>query len=114
MAPTESRKGGKAICFIHSYISPRAEAYARELQRCVGPFYAHFANRTGEDISEGRQDIFGAAMSSKMVSHLNCKTDTIATCAFRRYATSKGILIASCNRHVAEQFQYRMKMSRTI
>src|SRR6188508_2812598 len=32
-------KGGKAFCVIHSYITPRAKAYVRELTRCVGPFY---------------------------------------------------------------------------
>jgi GntR family transcriptional regulator len=107
-------KGGKAICYVHSYIAPRVKAYVRDLKRCVGPFYAHLANQTGEDILEVRQDIFGTAMSSKIASHLKCKTDTIATCAFRRYITSKGTLIASYNWHVAEQFHYRMKMSRAI
>ena len=43
-------KGGKAFCCVHSYIAPRARAYVRELKRCVGPFYAHLANRTGEEI----------------------------------------------------------------
>ena len=107
-------KGGKAICYVHSYIAPRVKAYVRDLKRCVGPFYAHLANQTGEDILEVRQDIFGTAMSSKIASHLKCKTDTIATCAFRRYITSRGTLIASYNWHVAEQFHYRMKMSRAI
>ena len=106
--------GGKAFCYLHSYIAPRAKAYIRELKRCVGPFYAHLANRTGEEILEVRQDIFGSAMNSKMASHLKCKTDTIATCAFRRYISSEGTLIASYNWHVAEQFHYRMKMSRAI
>ena len=107
-------KGGKAFCYLHSYIAPRAKAYVRELKRCVGPFYAHLANRTGEEILEVRQDIFGAAMTAKIASHLKCKSDTIATCAFRRYITSEGTLIASYNWHVAEQFHYRMKMSRAI
>jgi GntR family transcriptional regulator len=109
-----NEKGGEAFCVIHSYITPRAKAYVRELRRCVGPFYAHLANRTGEDILEVRQDIFGAAMSAKVASLLKCKTDTIATCAFRRYITPKGTLIASYNWHEAEQFHYRMKMSRAI
>jgi GntR family transcriptional regulator len=107
-------KGGKAFCVVHSYIAPRAKAYVRELKRCVGPFYAHLANRTGEDILEVRQDIFGAAMTQKVAGHLKCTTDTIATCAFRRYITPKGTLIASYNWYVAEQFHYRMKMSRAI
>ena len=54
-------KGGNAICYMHSYIAPRAKAYVRDLKRCVGPFYAHLANQTGEDILEVRQDIFGTA-----------------------------------------------------
>ena len=107
-------KGGKAICLVHSYIAPRARAYVRELKRCVGPFYAHLANRTGEEILEVRQDIFGTPMSSRVAGHLKCKTDTIATCAFRSYITPRGTLIASYNFHVAEQFHYRMKMSRAI
>ncbi len=109
-----NEKGGKAICCVHSYIAPRARAYMRELKRCVGPFYAHLANRTGEDILEARQDIFGTPMSARVARHLKCKADTIATCAFRRYVTQKGTLIASYNWHVAEQFHYRMKMSRAI
>jgi GntR family transcriptional regulator len=107
-------KGGKAFCCVQSYIAPRAKAYVRELKRCVGPFYAHLANRTGEEILEVRQDIFGKPMSSKVAGHLKSKTDTIATCAFRRYITPKGTLIASYNWHAAEQFHYRMRMSRAI
>ena len=107
-------KGGKAICYVHSYIAPRAKSFVRELRRCVGPFYAHLANRTGEDILEVRQDIFGMPMNSKMAGHLKCKPDSIAMCAFRRYATRKGTLIASYNWHLAEDFHYRMKLSRAI
>ena len=97
-------KGGKAICLVHSYIAPRARAYVRELRRCVGPFYAHLANRTGEEILEVRQDIFGMPMSSRVAGHLKCKTDTISTCAFRRYITPKGTLIASYNWHWPSNF----------
>jgi DNA-binding GntR family transcriptional regulator len=107
-------KGGKAICYVHSYIAPRARPYMRELKRCVGPFYAHLANRTEEEILEVRQDIFGTPMNAKVAAHLNCKTNTTATCAFRRYMTPNGTLIASYNWHVAEQFHYRMKMSRAL
>lgn len=105
-------RGGKAFCCVHSYVAPRAKAYVRELKRCVGPFYAHLANRTGEEILEVRQDIFGTPMSSKIADHLKCKAETTTMCAFRRYITSKGTLIASYNWHIAEQFHYRMKMSR--
>lgn len=105
-------KGGKAFCCVRSYVAPRAKPYVRALKRCVGPFYAHLANCTGEEILEVRQDIFGAPMSSRIAGHLKCKAETTATCAFRRYITPKGTLIASYNWHIAEQFHYRMKMSR--
>jgi GntR family transcriptional regulator len=105
-------RGGKAFCYLHSYIAPRARIYVRELARCVGPFYAHLANRTGEEILEVRQDIFGAPMNATAARHLKCKKDTIAMCAFRRYITPKGTLIASYNWHEAEQFHYQMRMSR--
>jgi GntR family transcriptional regulator len=107
-------KGGQAFCYLHSYIAPRAKAYVKELKRCVGPFYAHLANRTGEDIIEVKQDIFGTPMNAKVAGQLHCKTNTIAMCAFRRYITKNGTLIASYNWHAAEDFHYRMKMSRTI
>jgi DNA-binding GntR family transcriptional regulator len=107
-------KGRKPICYIHSYIAPHAESFVRDLKRCVGPFYAYLASATDEDILEVRQDIFGATMNAKMVAYLKCKADAIATCAFRRYVTGKGTLIASYNWHVAEQFHYRMKMSRAL
>lgn len=107
-------KGGKVFCCVQSYVAPRAKAYVREPKRCVGPFYAHLANRSGEEILEVRQDIFGASMSSRIADHLKCKSDMTTMCAFRRYITRKGTLIASYNWHVAEQFHYRMKMSRAM
>ena len=107
-------RGGTAFCNLHSYVAPRAKAYVRELKRCVGPFYAYLANRTREEILEVRQDIFGTRMNAMIADHLKCKTDTIAMCAFRRYITKKGTLIASYNWHAAKDFHYRMKMSRAI
>jgi DNA-binding GntR family transcriptional regulator len=105
-------KDGKAICHVHSYVAPRAKPFVRELRRCVGPFYAHLANRTAEEILEVRQDIFGTPMNARMADLLKCRTDSVAMCAFRRYTTRKGTLIASYNWHLAEDFHYRMKMSR--
>ena len=108
------RKGGKIVCYLHSYVAPRAGKFVRELRRCVGPFYAHLSERTGEEIIDVEQDIFGAPMTDEIASHLDNDRGAIATCALRRYITSKGTLIASYNWHDAESFHYRMKMSRTI
>jgi DNA-binding GntR family transcriptional regulator len=107
-------KGGKIVCYLHSYVSPRAGKYVRELKRCVGPFYAHLSERTGEEIIDVEQDIFGMPMDGEIATHLDTKVGAIATCALRRYITRKGTLIASYNWHDAESFHYRMKMSRTI
>jgi len=108
------RKGGKIVCYLHSYVAPRAGKFVRELRRCVGPFYAHLSERTGEEIIDVEQDIVGAPMTDEIASHLDTDRGAIATCALRRYITSKGTLIASYNWHDAESFHYRMKMSRTI
>ena len=107
-------KGGRAICYVQSYVAPRAKAFVRELKRCVGPFYAHLANRASENILEVRQDIFGAPMNTRMADLLKCRPDSISTCAFRRYTTRNGTLIASYNWHLAGDFHYRMKMSRAL
>ncbi|MGN6572413.1 MAG: GntR family transcriptional regulator, partial [Pseudolabrys sp.] len=88
--------------------------FVRELRRCVGPFYAHLSERTGEEIIDVEQDIFGAPMDDEIAENLGSKAGAVATCALRRYITSKGTLIASYNWHEAENFYYRMKMSRTI
>ncbi len=107
-------KGGKVFCYLHSYVAPRAGKYVRELRRCIGPFYAHLSERTGEAIIDVEQHIFGTPMDAEVASHLKGKAGTIATCALRRYISKTGTLIASYNWHEAEDFYYRMKMSRTI
>jgi DNA-binding GntR family transcriptional regulator len=107
-------KGGEAVCYIHSYIAPRAGAFVPELRKLVGPFYAHLSARTKEDILEVEQDIDGVPMTAEIAGHLKCKPGTISTCALRRYTTKKGTLIASFNWHVAKDFHYRMKMLRNI
>lgn len=109
-----SEKGGEAVCYIHSYVAPRAAAYVDELRHCVGAFYAHLAERTKEDILRVEQDIDGAVMNGEMARALKCKVGTVATCALRRYFTKKGTLIASFNWYVAKDFHYRMKMSLNI
>lgn len=107
-------ENGIKVCCVHSYITPRAAPYVRELKRCIGPFYAHLSERTGEEILEVEQDIFGADMSAEIASNLDCPAGTIAICALRRYVGKKGTLIASYNWHIAESFYCRMTMSRTI
>lgn len=107
-------KGGNVVCYLHSYVAPRAAKFTRELKRCIGPFYAHLSQRTGEEIINVEQDIFGTPMDEEIATHLDKKAGAVATCALRRYITRKGTLIASYNWHDSESFYYRMKMSRTV
>ncbi len=102
------------MCYLHSYVAPRAGKFTRELKRCIGPFYAHLSQRTGEQIINVEQDIFGSPMDEEIATHLDSKAGAVATCALRRYITRKGTLIASYNWHDSESFYYRMKMSRTV
>jgi GntR family transcriptional regulator len=106
-------KDGDVFCYLHSYIAPRASIYVRELAQCVGPFYAHLAERTGEQIFDVKQDIYGSPMTAEIAAHLKCNVGAVAICALRRYVTKNGTLIASYNWHVAEKFYFRMKISRT-
>lgn len=106
-----NEKGGDAVCYVHSYIAPRAGALVPELRHCVGPFYAHLAARMKEDVLEVEQDIDSMPMTAEIAGHLKCKPGTISICALRRYTTQKGKLIASFNWHVAQDFHYRMKLS---
>ena len=57
--PAEPREGRQGHLLRPFLYRPTRQGYVRDLKRCVGPFYAHLANQTGEDILEVRQDIFG-------------------------------------------------------
>lgn len=104
--------GGSVICYVHTYVPERLSRYVRELARCIGPFHAHLTKRTGEEIVEIEQDLCGEPMNRDVASHLRQNPGTISVCALRRYVTRKGTLVASYNWHVAEDFHYRMKLSR--
>ncbi len=104
--------GGSVICYVHTYVPDRLSRYVRELARCVGPFHAHLTKRTGEEIVEIEQDLRGEPMNRDVANHLQQGAGTISVCALRRYMTRKGTLVASYNWHVAQDFHYRMRLSR--
>lgn len=103
---------GSVICYVHTYLPERLSRYVRELPGCIGPFHAHLAKRTGEDIVEIEQDLRGEPMGKDVASNLGQKPGTISVCALRRYVTCRGTFVASYNWHVAQDFHYRMKLSR--
>jgi DNA-binding GntR family transcriptional regulator len=104
--------GGDVLCFVQSYIPHRVTRYVRELADCVGPFYAHLARRAREEVIEVDQDLHGEIMNKTIADHLRQKPGTVSLCALRRYITKRGTLIASYNWHVAQDFHYRIKLSR--
>jgi DNA-binding GntR family transcriptional regulator len=109
-----NEQGGKVFCYLHSYIPPRFGKYVLELARCIGAFYAHLAERSGEEILDVEHDLRGVRMNKDVALHLNCADDTISMCSLRRYISKRGTVIATYNYHVAEDFNYRMKISRNI
>jgi len=109
-----TERGGSVVCYVHSYVPRRLGRFVREFRRCVGPFYAHLAERSGEEIIEVEQELHGEPMNEDLASRLERTPGTMSLCALRRYTTRRGTLIASYNWHVAEEFHSRMKLMRSI
>ncbi len=106
--------GGSVVCYTHSYVPDRLKKLIRELPGCVGPFYAHLAERSGEEIVEADQEIRGEAMDEEVAAQLGREAGTVALCVMRRYTSRQGTLIASLNWHVAEEFSSKMKLLRNM
>ena len=106
--------GGSVVCYTHSYVPERLRKLIRELPGCVGPFYAHLSERSGEEIVEADQEIRGEAMNAEVARHLGREPGTVALCVTRRYTSTQGTLIASLNWHVAEEFSSTMKLMRNL
>lgn len=106
--------GGGVLCFVRSYMPQRVSRYVRHLAYCVGPFYAHLAKRVREEVLEVDQVLHGGLMDKTIARHLRQKPGNVSLCALRRYVTKQGTLIASYNWHVAQNFHYRIKLSRNF
>ncbi len=106
--------GGAVVCYTHSYVPDRLKKLIKGLPGCVGPFYAHLAERSGEEIVEADQEIRGEAMTPTVAAHLDRPPGSVALCVLRRYTSANGTLIASFNWHVAEDFSSKMKILRNM
>jgi len=109
-----TRRGGEVVSFTHSYIPNRLSRYMKSLPGCVGPFYAHLARLSREEILEADQQISGEKMDAEVAKYLGCKRGEIAICALRRYTSAKGAIITSFNWHVAEKFSFQMKLQKNL
>lgn len=106
------RPGSSVLCYVHSYIPLRLSRYVGQLDADIVPFHAYLSRRADEAILEVEQELYGQPMNKDVAAHLRRKPGTIGLCALRRYVGHKGTLIASYNWHVAQDFHYRMKLSR--
>jgi GntR family transcriptional regulator len=104
--------GGSVVCYTHSFVPRRLQRFVRGLPGVLGPFYAHLAERSGEEIVEADQEIRGEAMDVEVARHLEREPGTIALCVLRRYISRQGTLIASYNWHVAETFTSKSRILR--
>jgi DNA-binding GntR family transcriptional regulator len=104
--------GGEVVCYTHSYVPRRLHKHVRGLPGVVGPFYAHLAERSGEEIVEADQEIRGEIMSEDIARHLEREPGAVALCVLRRYLSREGTLIASYNWHVAETFISKSRILR--
>lgn len=109
-----THKGGEVVSFTHSYIPNRLSRYVKSLPDCIGPFYAHLARLSREEILEADQEISGEKMDTEIARYLERKRGEIAICALRRYTSAKGPIITSFNWHVAEKFRFQMKLQKNL
>ena len=107
------KPGGDAICYTHAYIPERLAWIKPELPGCVGPFYAHIEQRSGEPIIETIQEISAESMTPEIARALDRAPASIALRTMRRYVGAQGTLIASFNWHPADSFTYRMILQRS-
>ena len=108
------REGGEVVSFTHSYIPNRLSRHVAALPGCLGPFYAQLSRLAREEILEADQQIRGERMDKETAGHLGRRPGDIAICALRRYSSSKGTMIASLNWHVAENFNFHMKLLKNL
>jgi DNA-binding GntR family transcriptional regulator len=106
------KPGGRAICYIQSFVPVRYAAIVAEFPDTKGPFYALLEQRSGEAIEEVTQDISALVMPDPMVKALGLAPQSLSLRLLRRYATRTGTLIASFNWHRADEFTYRMQLHR--
>ena len=104
--------GGQPICWTHSYIHPRLAWLGPELRHCVGPFYAHLEQRSGEEITEASQEISAELMTREVADALGHHPGDVALRVLRRYLGARETMIASFNWHPADSFSYRMHLKR--
>ncbi|MCA0921637.1 GntR family transcriptional regulator [Pseudooceanicola nanhaiensis] len=104
--------GGRPLAFIESYVPARFAKYVPEFQGHQGAFFSLLESHSAVPIDECEQEISAAPMPEKAQRYLGLAPGAIALQLLRRYHSSEGVVITSCNWHPAEQLSYKMHIKR--
>lgn len=104
--------GGTPICFIQSWFPARFAALVPRMEAHDGPLFALLEAEAGHPVEEAVQEISARPMPDRIARLLGQRPGTIALVLLRRYVTSGGVLIASCNWHPADQMTHVMRIRR--
>jgi DNA-binding GntR family transcriptional regulator len=104
--------GGRAICYIESWVPGRFGAVVAKFEGHRGPFFGLLEEETGLPVDAVDQEIRAAPMPRAVAQALGEPEGAWALQLLRRYATREGVLIASFNWHPADRMTYRMEIRR--
>lgn len=104
---------GEAICHSMIFVHGRFEPVLNDLREQSGPIYATIEERTGEIVTEARQEITAASLPHKAANALGLRAGAPAVRIVRRYLdVSGGPMMTSINWHPAELFKYLITLRR--
>ncbi|RII37885.1 GntR family transcriptional regulator [Pseudooceanicola sediminis] len=107
-----TRPGGRPLAYIQSYVPAAFAHLVPQFQDYNGPFFNLLESHSVVPIDECEQEISAAPMPEAAQRLLGLAPGAIALQLLRRYRTSEGVLITSCNWHPAEQLSYKMRIRR--
>ena len=104
---------GEAICHSVVFVHGRFEPVLYDLREQSGPIYATIEERTGEIVTEARQEITAAPLPHKAANALGLRSGAPAVRIVRRYLdVSGGSMLTSVNWHPADLFKYLITLRR--
>ena len=104
---------GEVICYSTIFVHGRFEVVLNDLREQSGPIYATIEERTGEIVTEARQEITAAPLPRKAANALGLRSRAPAIRIVRRYLdVSGGAMLTSVNWHPADSFKYLITLRR--
>lgn len=104
---------GEVICYSTIFVHGRFEPVLHDLRQQSGPIYATIEERTGEIVTEARQEMIAAPLPGKAANALGLRAGAPAIRIVRRYLdVSGGAMLTSVNWHPADSFKYLITLRR--